>query len=125
MACVERNLGVAIVHKGAVRDLDEEQHVGRPGMGLGIKIVPVAQEDDIRLRFGEVVQAQGILRSDDRPPRDGRHETIGETVHLAGVAGADGGHVDQRALDQLDAIVLVKNARLSHLVEIIHAQVVV
>ena len=124
MACVEGNLGVAIVCKGAVGDFDEEQHVGRPGMGLGIEIVPVAQEDEIRLRLGEIVQAQGILRSDDRPPRDGRREEIGEAIHLAGVAGADGSHVDQHAFDQFDAIILMQDARFSHFMEIIHAQVV-
>ena len=55
VACIERDLGVAIVCTRGVGDFDEQQYIRWPGMRRGVKIIPVAQEEDVGPGLGEFV----------------------------------------------------------------------
>lgn len=78
---VERPLDVPVVAQGRVGGLDQQQHVGGLGQRGSIKVGPVLQQDDIRLRLGVRQDDEGALvphncltvESSDEPVVQERH----------------------------------------------------
>jgi hypothetical protein len=67
---IQRNLPLAIVQEGTVRNFDEQEHMFRFRVRPRIKIRAWPKERNVRLRLAELVQCDGIVDGDDAaPPR--------------------------------------------------------
>src|SRR5207237_3405592 len=74
-AGVERELRPAVVVARGLGDLDDEQHVRRPGVPLRVEVGAWLEDAQVRLRLGPAAEDGRIMKPHDRTPvRTGRAE---------------------------------------------------
>ena len=66
MARVKTHFDLPVVLDGGIGYFDGEQDIWRGGEGGGVKILAEANQSEIRLRLGKVVQMDRELSTDDR-----------------------------------------------------------
>ena len=111
---VERELRPAVVVARGLGDLDDEQHVRRPGVPLRVEVGAWLEDAQVRLRLGPAAEDDRILNPHDRTPVKPAREERVQAVDTGRVSGADRAHADDLAFDELDAIVLREDAGLGH-----------
>src|SRR4029450_1218216 len=120
---VERKLRPPIVGERTVRDLYQQADVGRLRVAGGVEVRPGGEQQHIGLRLGLVPdEEQWILTPDDRPIDEADREQMLDPRNRRRVAAADGGHLDDLALDELDPVVLAEDAGLAHPVVLIERE---
>ncbi len=101
----EGDLDVAVVDAGGVGDLDDEEDVAGarvPGVAIG----PTLEDGQVRLRRVVTPEHHGVLHVDDRALEGMAGQQVVHTPDAARVAVPDGGHGDDLAGDELDAVVV-------------------
>jgi hypothetical protein len=111
---VEPELGRAVVGQRAVGDLDHQERVLGPGVAFLVRRRTVAQDRQVGLGLGVVGEGDGALHPHGGAIAQACDQELGEVAHERLVATADGRHLDDLALDQLDAIVFAEDAHLDH-----------
>jgi hypothetical protein len=74
------------------------------------------------LRLGILTEAHRILDEYGRSALHGTHEHLVEVVDCGGVRAAARRHVDDLAVDQLDARLRIEDAHFRHAVVIVHRE---
>jgi hypothetical protein len=64
-------------------------------------------------------EPNGALYPDDRPIADGENKPLIEAADHCRVPAADGRHLDHVSLDQLNPLLTLEDAGLSHRVEVV------
>ena len=76
MAGVQRALHGPVVVQAGVRHFDQQQYVGRPGMGVPIEIRPWPEQYEVRLRLVEVIKPNRALHRDNGTIADRMHQRM-------------------------------------------------
>ena len=93
MAGVERNLGLAVKLYGAVRHLDQQQHILSAGMGVQVVTRMRAQQHNIWLRFVMFVEDNRILYPYYRLLADCVGQQSRQDIHGSRMKTANGRHL--------------------------------
>lgn len=115
----------AVPFEGGVGDLDQQQYVIRGWVGFGVEILSRAQQGEVGLGFGEVAESDGILGADDGLlGSEVLTEPGDESLLLPAMVGADWGHFEYLAFDQLHASVRWQNARHADALPFVYGEAV-
>jgi hypothetical protein len=104
------------------RDLDRQHDVLGCWVFMAVGDGARAEQEQMRVRLRPRPDDDRILRRENDAIAQLSHEGPVGVDHTAGVSGADRRHLDDLALDQLDALVGMKDARLSHAVILVDAE---
>src|SRR5205823_11517233 len=82
----------------------------------------VPQHDDVGLGLLILTQDHWILDTDGGLVAGSTHEERSQTVDARRVANADRAHLDDLAVQELHAVILVQHARFAHAVVLVHRE---
>lgn len=119
---VQRRLRVTVITQGRISNLDHQQRIGSNGDTATVAIERWQEQRHVRLRLAVVRQANRVLGMNHRAGTQLRVERGGECIYRPRVIRTDRRHIDHLSPDQLDPVVLVQDARLSHPVIIVEGE---
>jgi hypothetical protein len=94
--------------------------MGRRVGAVSLRMGP--QEGEIGLGLGPVAQANRVLVTDMGQVPNPLEEQAREIIDLVGVVRADGAHLDDFPIDQLDALILTEDAGLGHPIVLVNGE---
>jgi hypothetical protein len=104
----------SVIAERGVGHLDEQQDVLRPGMSPPVALWPQPKQHDIRLRLCVRRYLDRVLRPHDCPVSHLPGQALSQARNGPGMRRPDRRHVDDLAVNELDPVVLVEDAELTH-----------
>ena len=92
---------------------DQKQHVGGARVVIAVVVGAWLQQQQVRLRLAAVADSQWILHADYAAIGGVLHEPAGESDDQSRVTAADRAHLDDVAVDELDAVILAQDTGLA------------
>ena len=118
VARVERKFDIAVVFECGVGNLDDQQDVS--GCRVSVRMVGPFDEGDVRLRFAQLVEDDGVLHPHHMVGGRTAAEALGETVDNNCMPAAYPCHIHQFSIDQLDSVGLIQQTGLGHAMKLLH-----
>ena len=122
MTGVDTELRPSIISKRGIGDFKHEVSVAGHGSSRRKKPFVIAKQDQVRLGFAVIPQANRSLNANYLLPDKTRQQQYRSSIDARGMTIADRAHLQNFAFNEFDTILLAENSDLNHAVVFVNAE---